>query len=280
MKWSIAIVAMLATSMAAHAGSPFNEQSEAEKRRVVVPFIRQLTGCVARNALADSSAVAAYRSGTLSPYLGRQLQSCPNEMSTLLGRYEDTYGYGSAEQFIKGPYLADLSRAVLSIIRPQLDSKVAEQKRFETAIQAENALEEAENLRKQEEARLATIRLRADQKAAESKAALEKQGRIDVAMRTTVLLRDKFYDCADHQLAGLVKSGETAEVLANAAITLCGQSLGDVQEAALQVAKAKEESGDPDIMREQIRALVKERVAADAVQAKAGVGAFSSPGQY
>ncbi|WP_237482618.1 hypothetical protein, partial [Lichenibacterium dinghuense] len=109
--------------------------------------------------------------------------------------------------------------------------------------------------------------------------ATEKQERVDTAMRAMAVLRDKFYDCADRQLPGLVKSGESADVLASAAMTICGRPLADVQDAALEVSKAKEETAGSvgeAVMREQVKALVKERVVADAVQAKAGIGAFAN----
>ena len=279
MKRLVFVLAMLAAIPQASAGSPFNEPSDATKRKIVVPLIRKLTGCVAHQALGDSDAVTYYRQGQLSDYLGRQLAHCPGEMSALLDLYEGTYGDGTAEQFIKGPYLWDLPRAVLSLIKPQLDAKVADQMQNEENVRQQEANLEAAAKLKQEQDLLSAEKIESERKAVAYKAALDKQDRVNSTQEALAVLRDKFYECADHQLRGLVKSGETADVLANAAMTICGASLSDVQDSALEVAKAKEEAvtGDAaDVLRQQIAALVKQRVVADAVQAKAGMGVFSS----
>ena len=282
MRRTVLIAVMLATASGALAGSPFNELTEAQKRRIVVPEIKALTYCVARVTLSDPDGAVQYRAGLLSSYVPRQLQKCPAEMNALLELYEDTYGQGEAERFIRGPYLSDLPRAVLSVIRPQLDAKV------EAAKQAEQAAFDAERARqievdrRLEEDRAATVRAEAEMKAAEAKAAAEKQVRVDTALRAMSLLRDKFYECANHQLPGLVKSGESADVLASAAMTICGKPLSDLQDAATEVSKAKDDGSSSigeAVMREQVKVLVKERVVADAVQAKAGVGAFAHASQ-
>ncbi len=275
----LVVVALLASTTGALAGSPFNEPTEAQKRKVVVPYIRSLTGCVAKLALEDPDGTTQYRAGLFAAYVARQLQKCPGEMSDLLATYEETYGEGSAEQFIKGPYLSDLPRAVLSLAKPQLDTKVDEAKRREFASRALAQEQEAALQRQAEADRAATVRAVAETRAAEARAVQEKQERVDTAMRSMAIIRDKFYDCVDRQLPGIVRSGETADVLASAAMTICGQALSDVQDAAIEVSKAKEEPASSGVgealLREQIKTLVKSRVVADAVQAKAGVGIFS-----
>jgi len=280
----LAFVALLVTVSGAQAGSPFNEMSEAQKRKTVVPDIKALTRCVARITLADPDGAVQYRAGLLASYVQRLLQKCPAEMNALLDLYETTYGEGEAERFIRGPYLSDLPRAVLSVIRSQLDAKVEAAKRSEEAADEADRARQANVNRRLEEERAATIRAEAETKAAEAKAVTERQERVDIAMRSMVVLRDKFYECVDRQLPGLVKSGETADVLASVAMTICGQALQQVQDSAIQVSEAKGESPDNDVaqslLRAQIKTLVKDRVVADAVQAKAGVGAFSSPGKY
>jgi hypothetical protein len=294
---TVMAITIAACTPSAWAGSPFNELTEAQKRKTVVPDIKALTYCVARQAANDSDAVGYYRNGGFGDYVGRQLGKCPRELNALLELYEETYGEGEAERFVKGPYLNDLPRAVLSVIRPQLDAKINEMKREEDATrQAEMRRQAAEDAQiaanvaeaKQREAtanyeaekqRFIDKMLDDDRKAAEAKAAAEKQGRIDTAMRAMSVLRDVFYECADRQLPGLVKSGETADVLASAAMTICSKPLADVQDAAMVVTKARDEANGTlaeAVLREQVKTLVKERVVADAVQAKAGVGAFAT----
>lgn len=278
MRRRVLVALVLAATSQAWAGSPFNDLTEAQKRKIVVPNIKALTYCIARVTLADPDGAVQYRAGLLSSYVPRQLQKCPAEMNALLELYEATYGDGEAERFIRGPYLSDLPRAVLSVIRPQLDAKVDAAKQAERAAFDAERARQIEVDRRLEEDRAATVRAEAETKAAEAKAAVEKQVRVDTALRAMSLLRDKFYECADHQLPGLVKSGESADVLASAAMTICGKPLSDVQDAAVEVSKAKDEGSSSlaeTVMREQVRTLVKERVVADAVQAKAGVGAFA-----
>ena len=272
-------IATFASVVSAHAGSPYYDLTEAQKRRIVVPDIKALTYCVARVALNDTDAVTYYRKGGFPDYIGRQLGKCPREMNALLELYESTYGDGEAERFIKGPYLSDLPRAVLSVIRSQLDAKVADQQADEERAREAEAAQQAETKRKAEEDRLATLKAQADQEAQKTRIAREKQERVEIATRTMNLLRDKFYDCADQQLPGLVKSGETAEVLANTVMTICSKPLNDALDAGLAVARAQDrletQEASDDALTEELRRIVKERVVADAVQAKAGVGQFS-----
>lgn len=279
---AILLITVAAVAMAApiaRAGSPFYELTEAQKRKIVVPDIKALTYCVARVTLADPDGAMQYRASLLGSYVARQLQKCPAEMNALLSLCESTYGDGEAERFVQGPYIADLPRAVLSVIRPQLDAKVEAATRSEQVAYADELARQSEADRRLAEERAATVRAEAETKATEAKAAMEKQGRVDTAMRSMAVLRDKFYECADRQLLGLVKSGESADVLASAAMTICGKPLSDVQDAAFEVSKAREETAGSVgevVMREQVKTLVKERVVADAVQAKAGVGVFAT----
>lgn len=276
----ITVAATVLLCPAAHAGSPFNDMTEAQKRKIVVPDIKQLTYCVARQTLSDPDATDYYRQGNLGSYVGRQLQKCPREMNALLELYDSTYGEGEAENFIKGPYLSDLPRAVLSVIKPQLQAKVAEQLQNEQNVRDAEAAQEAEAKRKTEEDRLATLRLQADQAAEETKIAQEKQNKIDIATRTMELLRDKFYTCADQQLPGLVKSGESAEVLANTVMTICNKPLDDATGAAAALFRIRGDSTVQNYSDQSVEAgikpLFKERLVADAVQAKAGVGSFAT----
>ena len=268
-----AIVVTLAT---AHAEGVVGE---AARRRVVAPLIRKLTDCVAHGAVDDPSVLNAYRYGGLSGALSRHLGDCRDAVSVLLETYESVYGEGTAEEFIKGPYLADLPRAVLARIKPRLDAEVSQTKVTEAAAEAEQQRHLAEEQRKQEEERRAAVQAENERQATEQRAALDKQNRIDVAKRAMGILRDKFYDCADKQLVGLVKSGESADVLASAAMTMCGQSLSDLQDSAIEENKAENNqssnSSFDDVLRLKVKDLVHERVAADAVQAKAGMGIFA-----
>ncbi|WP_237482918.1 hypothetical protein, partial [Lichenibacterium dinghuense] len=119
--------------------------------------------------LADPDGAVQYRAGLLANYVTRQLQRCPREMNALLELYESTYGDGEAERFIQGPYSSDLPRAVLSVIRPQLDAKVEEAKQAEQAAYSEELARQSEADRRMAEERAATARAEADTKATEAR---------------------------------------------------------------------------------------------------------------
>jgi hypothetical protein len=183
-------------------------RSEAAKRQIVVPFIRALTGCVAKQALYEDDAVIAYKQNLLGEYLKTTIQKCPDDLKRLWYTYEITYGPGTAWSFIKGPYSDDLERAVLARIKSQLETKLAEfdQKQIlakqRMAQEAESRRTEDErqaalSRQREEEAKAAAVKAEAETKAAEAKAAAEKQERLDIAKRALFVLRDKFYACVD-----------------------------------------------------------------------------------
>ena len=286
-----------------------SDPGEAARRRVVVPYIRALTNCVAQVADADIDAVTAYSGGTLAVYLRQQLQHCPDQISTLLNEYDQIYGEGQGAQFIKGPYSADLERAVLNRIRTSLENKVeaqrqqrlqaekqaiedreraqqqaqaeaAERERQEAQASAEAETRLAEAKQKAELEKAAELEAEANAKAAAAKAEAEKQGRLDDGRRAMVLLRDKYDDCAVKQLRALVKSGEAASVLASAVLTICQTNIENMTDAASgqwQIEQGrKPSSGEVDAIGSSVRDALRDRTTAYAVEAKAGAGPFST----
>jgi hypothetical protein len=280
-------VSLFAAMMASEARAQFvfpqisvqQELSEGQKRKIVVPLIRSLTYCIIDYIASDDEAVVAYKEQRFSSYVQSLPKKCSSQFDALGQRYEQTYGEGSAYAFLTGPYATDLPRAVLARIKSKMDARLADYDQAQKALRAENVRQEELSRQRAEEQRAATVRAEADRNAAEAKAAVEKREQVDVAKRAMSVLRDKFYDCADKQLVGLVKSGEGADVLASAAMTVCGQSLSDLQDSAIEVAAIqndrKPEGVSEEALRLQVKSLVKERVVADAVQAKAGVGVFA-----
>ncbi len=195
MKRVAVIAVVLSIGSSAWAGSPFYVQTDAQKRKAVVSYIRSLTGCVADVSLRDPDGAVQYRAGLFTAYVAHQQRSCPAQMDALREAFDATYGDGEAERFIKGPYLADLKRAVLSLIQPQLDAKVEATQREEAAerdaqVPRDAAAREAEAARqKAEDARMqAAVEVAAQAEAARQKAIredAEKQRFIERALKAT-----------------------------------------------------------------------------------------------
>ena len=62
--------------------------------------------------------------------------------------------------------------------------------------------------------------------------------------------------------------------------TICSKPLDDAMDAVVAMARAKDDPAtqgmQDDVLKVGLRPFVKERVVADAVQAKAGIGAFAA----
>ncbi len=278
-------------------------------RRAVAHLIRALTDCVAQRVLNDDDAASEFHGGTFNSYVNRLVDMCPDQVANLVQVYDGMDGPGRGRAFLDGPYADDLSRAVLKRIKPQLDVKVAtyerglaeqaklkEQEKAEAeAHQKADEAARAEQARKEEADRQAAIaaaeqqaaaaKAAASQAEAEAKAAAarveaERLAQIDVAKKAEALLVDKAAACAREQLGSLVKSGESAEVLAAAVMTICGADMNHlldsgVAEYKLENQLAVNDTGEA-IVRERIKADAREQIVALAVQAKAGVGSFAA----
>ena len=277
-------------------------------RRAVAPLIRALTDCVAQQSLIDQDAVTEYRNGTFNSYVVRTVRLCPTFVMNLLQAYDRFDGEGQGNAFLNGPYASDLPRAVLKRIKLQMDDRLASlnrQAEDQVAREAEQKAareqqQKADELLRQEEARKEEVdrqarMAEAEQKAAQARASamlveadaklaatrLEaaRQQQIGEARKVEALLVEKTDQCARQQLQGLLKSGESAEVLAGATMTICNREISDMLDGSVQKLRV-ERSAQPDetteeLYREKKRSETHDQVVALAVQAKAGVGAFA-----
>ncbi len=264
--------------------------SEGRKRQLVLPQIRNLTACVTDFVNSEDEALYAYRENRFSPYVRGLVTRCPTQLADLSARYDRVYGSGAADEFIQGSYTNDLPRAVLARTKDKLQARLDDYDRAQARAKAERKAEEEhqEALARQraEDDRTAAAKAENERKAAEAdraateaKAAQQKREQLDVANRAFSVLRDKMYACVDAQLPQIVKSGESAEVLASAALTICNRTLIETEDAGLD-AQAIENGSRPsglveEAFREKAKAVVRERAVADAVMAKAGVGQFA-----
>ena len=271
--------------------------TEAAKRKQVAPLIRALTDCIAKEAADDSAAPSALKSGTFSSFAPLLIRRCSSYVADLLRSYDRAYGDGEASVFIKGPYSSDLPRAVLARIRPLLEAKIAKLDRDEAEravryqedirsrqdearrVEAERQRQIAEAQQQAASARAAAAQADAEAKVIAAKAEADRLQRLEVAKKAESLLADKAADCARRQLRSLVRSGESAEVLASAVMTICGTEFGNMIQAGTENLKSENglngSSLGDKLLNERLRAQARDLIIALAVQAKAGVGAFA-----
>lgn len=275
---SVAVVAALGT-LPASAQMP----DESIRRKLHLPFIISATDCMAEATLRAPGAGAARRNGTLRIFIPKVAQDCAVELRAMIRQHDMLYG-GGGREFYEGAYLDDLPRAILKRIGPRLEKLAAEEDAAEAAQRERESAQAAEAKRKQDEAaRDAEARARAkreredieakERQAEAFRADQERLRLLDEAKRAQGLLRDRVYECTDQQLRTLVRSGESAEVLANAAMTICSTPVGDALDGAIKVLRLSAGAAvsivGEDTAREGLRQKLKEGVVASAVQAKA-----------
>lgn len=125
--FKFALAALMLMTLPAHAQ---NAASEAEKRKAVLPYIRAATSCVA-NAVRQSEAALNY--ARRQDWLGALSHSgwvdrCNKELGDLIEWHDHYYGTGGWE-FVKGPYVGDLPRAIEKRIKPELEAIAANETR-------------------------------------------------------------------------------------------------------------------------------------------------------
>ena len=269
----------------------------ARQRVQVRPYIVALTDCVAKRTLDDDAAVLAFRDDGFSPYVRTMIERCPRYLEQLTQVYDQTYGPGQGQAFVDGPYAKDLPRAVLKRIQPQLQAKLDNLRRDEAAqavrdaqakettdaqarrAEADRQREAAESEQHVAEARAEADRAKAQERAAAQSAEAERLKQVATATGAAKLLAVKALDCGHDQLKSLVKSGESAEVLASAVMTMCGSEVDNFVTAGAKEYVLERQVNEDDVgvglAKEKLKADTREHFVALAVQAKAGVGSFA-----
>lgn len=220
----------------------------------------------------------------------------------MIRQHDAVYFLGSGNAFFKGPYLEDLTRAVQSRIGSELGRRLAQEdeQRAEERRQAEVRRAEGERQRAEAERRAVEIRAETERRQSEARADAERreaERRLEIerietqrraealkqdelrrqavaeASKTRDLLRDRMLDCIRRELSDLVRSGEGAETLASASMTICATDVDNALKAAVDVSRAEQGGtmgyAEADALRTAARGLVKEMVVAAAVKAKA-----------
>ncbi|QCI67854.1 hypothetical protein [Phreatobacter stygius] len=96
-------------------------QGDADRRRQVLPFVRDATDCISRAAREDREFTRAVLAGNLPPLLARAKSRCIDQLAAMSIAHDRIYGPGSGGAFMRGPYEADLERAVRTRLKAEID---------------------------------------------------------------------------------------------------------------------------------------------------------------
>ena len=181
---------------------------EQQRWRAVLPAVIASTDCFANEALKYPTIADAVAREALNSILVEISRTrCNEPFRQMIASYDRVYGRGTGWSFANGAYRADLPRAVVGRIKSELDRRLVEAQRLDTEREAERHKQ------------LTTLENARD------------------------LLRDRMYECTGKALAQLLRSKDTSEVLATAALTICSGEIGQLVEAGLSVQRAKSGQG-------------------------------------
>ena len=239
--WAAVCISLWAVPAVAQTDA--NALTEGQKRKIHLPYIRAATDCVARGILSTPDALRSARLGQLTDaILGIPKGYCGTEIGRMIAAHDQLYGSGTGQSFFTGPYFTDLPRAVGNRLRPELERMAANEAQAEAARRRELARLEA-----------------------------EKRERVDQAQRAFTLLKDKMYECTNNQLAKLITSSETAEVLATAAMTICQTEVSNAVDAMNSKLRIESPNLNSAALNTEIEATIRKSVVTTAVQFKAAV---------
>jgi hypothetical protein len=314
--WALMALALSSGAMAQTAQNPIeslfsprtfvpdggNLRDDPARRRLALPSIRAATDCVAKEALNEPGLPQAFARGELAANLTGPLRRCAGPLRFMITEQDRIYGQGSGRGFFDGPYTEDLPRAIIARIGKTLArmSEEAERQQAERQLEADREAAfrqaEAERLaaeRRAEAQRVAAERQgEADRRDAERKvelARLESERRAeqlkqeDLKRQRTAaiegannLLRDRVLECVGREMRDLVRSGETADVLATATMTICSAEIhrfldGVIDLRKIEAGLAYVGDAEKTALRTAGRVGVRDQVVAIAVKAKASL---------
>lgn len=266
---------LIALTLAPPAHAQFTEShlppTETQKRRLLVPYVRSATECVAQASLRETDVVSSYKAGQFDWLINRAMQNCWPQLNNMVQAHDQIYGLGTGSIFRDGAYRADLLRAVLARIRPELDRRAAieDQQRKEREEQEARALE-AQRQREAEEREILRKR--------HIEAQARREAEAETLRKSRDLLRDRFFACAAKEVDSMLAANESAEITSRAAITICLGELSAVIDAINEVIR--HDGGAPTAAgSEAIRNALRDIIVATVVKkkaARAGQAATSS----
>jgi hypothetical protein len=220
--------------------------TEGQKWKALLPFVRATSDCFANSIQSEPTLLEAYQQNRLLSLVAAKGAMCLPVVERMIAEHDRIYGQGTGQAFFKGPYASDLQRAISVRLKPEIDRRLAE-----AARKAEEEARQAE----------------------------ERRNRQDTADRALALLRDRMYECTTGELVKLVRSSETAEVLATAAMTICNKEVEQALDAGLSstlVQYPNMTATEVSTWRTALRTAVQRNVLTNAVQLRAA-GPKASP---
>lgn len=307
------VMAMMASVVMAQTVVAQGLMEDPARRKLVAPSIRAATDCIAREALNEWGVLDYVRNGHLGDTLDGPRRRCSGAVGFMVMEFDRVYYQGAGDVFLKGAYHDDLPRAVLRRIGPEINRRQAELDRQRVEAVKRQAEEErlqdekraadraaAERRRAEEERKAAEIRaetelrqvelraeaekrdaerklqaekLESDRRAEEIRKTELKRQQLDAASKAAELLKERMYACAAHEMQDLVKSGESADVLASAAMTLCSGDVDKALNGLIEAEKIRTEaligSAEAEAVKTAGKVVIREHVLANAVKVKA-----------
>lgn len=252
--------ALLVMGALAASLTPALAQTEAEKRRQHVPYVRAATDCVAAVVRRDDQFDSAVTYDSFQPLINRAVTVCQQSLTLMISTHDAIYGFGG-QAFYTGPYLADLERAIRGRLAAQIASSRANADRLATERQAAEERARVERQAQQERERAereaAAARAEAQRLEAETRARVARAEKLEVLEKTRDLIRAKTLACIGKEGASMLLTDEKADVVARAAMIFCETEVEGLIRVTTQIVEA--ESGSP-ANRQQVRDQAENRV--------------------
>ena len=93
------------------------QMSVRQRDASLLPLIRQATDCVVRKATADKRYRPDMRPGDINDLIVDSIAACARPVRVMIDAHDRTYGTGSGEAFLLGPYLDVLPSAVVKQVK-------------------------------------------------------------------------------------------------------------------------------------------------------------------
>lgn len=198
--------------------------TEAQKRGILLPYIRAATDCIAQSTLQNPTAIEAAQQNRGLDLASTARGTCLEALRKMVEVHDGLHGPNTGAVFLKGPYIEDLPRAVMTRIQPELARRTAEAERVEAIRKAELARQEAQNKQVEDERRKLINEANAEHYACVKKAMFDLVPFSNESAETVAIAI--MAKCAEH---------ETRR--ARLAATLYGMTTGDVKPIVAEAAE-------------------------------------------
>lgn len=148
--------ALIVTALAIGTVSGASAQTETERRRAHLPFVRAATDCIARSIAANDTALGHGAAGRWGDATSIVFEICRPQLQQMVNAHDQIYGGGGID-FFRNAYTNDLPRALSTRLQADIQRRavrLAEQEQRER----EAAAQRAQAANAQREARQTALR--------------------------------------------------------------------------------------------------------------------------